>query len=103
MKVHWTDTALGHLQAIHDYIARDSERNAKRFVDRLTRKSQTVGLFPESGSIVPEFESPEIREVFEQSYRIIYNDPRRPHRCRGSHSRNSKTTTSSVTTQQRSL
>ncbi len=72
MKVHWTDTALGHLQAIHDYIARDSKRNAKRFVDRLTRKSQTVGLFPESGSIVPEFDSPEIREVFEQSYRIVY-------------------------------
>ena len=72
MKVHWTDTALGHLQAIHDYIARDSKRNAKRFVDRLTRKSQTVGRFPESGSIVPEFGSPEIREIFEQSYRIVY-------------------------------
>lgn len=72
MNVHWTDAALGHLQAIHDYIARDSKRNALRFVDRITRKSQTIGTWPESGSIVPEHDSPEIREVFEKSYRIIY-------------------------------
>lgn len=72
MKVHWTETAQAHLQAIHDYIARDSKRNAKRFVDRITRKSQSVGTFPESGNIVPEFDSPEIREVFEKSYRIVY-------------------------------
>lgn len=72
MNVHWTDTALGHLQAIHDYIARDSKRNALRFVDRITSKSQSIGRWPEAGSIVPEHDSPEIREVFEKSYRIIY-------------------------------
>lgn len=72
MKVHWTDTAQAHLHAIYEYIARDSQRNALRFVDRVTRKSRTIGTWPESGSIVPEYDSPEIREVFEKSYRIVY-------------------------------
>ena len=72
MRVHWTDTALAHLQAIHDYVARDSKQNAKRLADRITRKSMSVGTWPESGSMVPEYDSPEIREVFEKSYRIIY-------------------------------
>jgi toxin ParE1/3/4 len=40
MKVHWTETAEGHLDAIHAYIAQDSPEYAKRIVDRRTRKSQ---------------------------------------------------------------
>jgi len=40
MNVHWTDTAQGHLAAIHDYIAQNSPEYAQRMVDRLTRRSQ---------------------------------------------------------------
>ena len=36
MRVHWTNAARCHLQAIHDYIARDSKNYAQRMVDRLT-------------------------------------------------------------------
>lgn len=72
MKVNWTEVAVGHLQYIHDYIARDSKQNARRFVDRISRKSQAIGHWPESGSVVLEFASPKIREVFEKSYRVIY-------------------------------
>ena len=35
MKVHWTDTAEDHLDAIHTYIAQNSQEYAKRMVDRL--------------------------------------------------------------------
>ena len=35
MKVHWTETAQEHLRAIHDYIALDSVKYAKRTVDRI--------------------------------------------------------------------
>ncbi len=72
MKVHWTDTAIGCLSAIHDYIAKNSPLYAKRLVDRLTRRSQQIGEFPLSGRIVPEFGIEQIREVIEGSYRIIY-------------------------------
>ncbi|MCA1595143.1 MAG: type II toxin-antitoxin system RelE/ParE family toxin [Chloroflexi bacterium] len=49
MNVVWTDAALGHLQAIHDYIARNSETYAQRMVDRVTKRSEQIGLFPLSG------------------------------------------------------
>ena len=72
MKVHWTDTAVAHLENIHDYIARDSPTYALRVVDRLTRRSQQIGRFPQSGRIVPEFDHPEVREVIEGPHRIVY-------------------------------
>ncbi len=72
MKVHWTDTAIECLSAIHNYIAKNSTLYAKRLVDRLTRRSQQIGNFPLSGRIVPEFGVEQIREVIEGSYRIIY-------------------------------
>ncbi len=72
MNVHWTDTALRHLDAIHHYIAQNSPEYAKRMVDRLTRRSQQIGDFPQSGRVVPEYQLEQIREVIEGSYRIIY-------------------------------
>jgi len=72
VKVHWTDTALEHLQAIHAYIANNSPQYALRTVDRLTRRSQQIAEFPLSGRAVPEFEHGQIREVLESPYRIIY-------------------------------
>jgi plasmid stabilization system protein ParE len=73
MKVHWTDTAEGHLSALYAYIAQDSPAYAKRMVDRLTRRSQQIGDFPFSGRRVPEYDIDQIREVIEGPYRIIYH------------------------------
>jgi plasmid stabilization system protein ParE len=70
--VYWTDTALEHLRAIHAYIAKHSPQYALRVVDGLTRRSQQIAEFPLSGRVVPEFEVPQIREVLEGPYRIIY-------------------------------
>ena len=72
MKVHWTDTAQRHLDAIYHFIAQGSPVYAKRMVDRLTRRSQQIGEFPFSGRSVPEYEMEQIREVIEGPYRIIY-------------------------------
>jgi len=72
MKVHWTDTAEGHLDAIYAYITQDSPEYAKRMVDRLTRRSQQTAEFPFSGRKVPEYDVDQIREVIECSFRIIY-------------------------------
>ncbi len=60
MKVHWTETAEGHLDAIYAYISLNSPEYAKRMVDRLTRR-------------VPEYDIDQIREVREGPYRIIYH------------------------------
>ncbi len=73
MKVHWTETAEAHLDAIYSYIAQDSETYALRTVDQITRKSQQIGAFPLSGRRVPEYDLEQIREVFSGPYRIIYH------------------------------
>ena len=73
MRVQWTSTAIGHLQNIYTYIRQGSPEYALRVVDRLTRRSEQIGQFPESGRIVPEADFPQIREVLEGPYRVMYH------------------------------
>ena len=73
MKIHWTDTAEGHLDGLYAYIAQDSPEVAKRMVDQLTRRSQQNAEFPFSGRKVPEYNIDQIREVIEGPYRITYH------------------------------
>ena len=76
MKVDWSNTALGHLVEIYDYISRDSPRYAQRMVHRLTSRSKQAGAFPHSGQMVAEYQRRDIRELIEGPYRIIYRtDP----------------------------
>lgn len=72
MKVHWTDTAVEHLLSIQEYISQDSPLYADRVLDRLTQRSEQIGTFPRSGRTVPEYQDPEVREVIEGAYRLIY-------------------------------
>jgi plasmid stabilization system protein ParE len=72
VRVHWTHTTIQHLLAIHERIARDAPLYAQRIVDRLTSRSEQSATFPQSGRIVPKHGTPDIREVIERPYRIIY-------------------------------
>lgn len=72
MNVRWTETAVDHLQAIHDYFAQNSPTYARRIVDRLTRRSAQIAALPRSGQLVPEYGDDAIREVYERPFRIIY-------------------------------
>jgi toxin ParE1/3/4 len=72
MRIHWTNTAEWHLNAIHAHIALDSPEYARRMVDRLTRRSIQIAEFPYSGRKVPEYDVDHIREIIEGSFRIIY-------------------------------
>jgi toxin ParE1/3/4 len=72
MKVHWTDSAEKHLDAIYSYIAQNSSEYAICMIDRLTRRSIQIADFPFSGRKVPEYDNESIREVIEGPYRIIY-------------------------------
>ena len=72
MKVHWTATAIAHLVAIYEHVAQNSPVYAQKIVDKLTRRSEQIAIFPMSGRIVPEYEAQDIREVIEKPYRIIY-------------------------------
>lgn len=72
MKVHWTETALAHLQGIYACIARDSPTYARRMIDRLTARSRQIETAPLLGGKVLEYDRDDIREVLVRPYRIIY-------------------------------
>jgi plasmid stabilization system protein ParE len=65
---HSRESSPGHSQ----YVAQNSEIYADRLIDRLTRRSEQIGLFPQSSRIVPEYKEEHIREVIERPYRIVY-------------------------------
>ena len=76
MKVVWTETALAHLAAIRRYIAQNSELYAERTVQRVLNRAPQLVAHPDSGRMVPEVGRPEIREVLEGPYRVIYRRTR---------------------------
>jgi len=72
MKVVWSDRALRSLAAIHAHIAVDSETNAHRVIDRILKRGDQLSAFPLSGRILPHSRRPNIHELIEPPYRIIY-------------------------------
>lgn len=73
MKVHWTDRAKQRLKLIHEHIAKDAPLVAPKVVERLIRRSIQIGELPRSGREVPEYHHPDVREVLERPYRILYH------------------------------
>lgn len=72
MKVIWTKESFKHIAEIEDYISKDSPDKAIKFINKLINRGESLAKFPTKGRIVPEFSVPEIREIFEQNYRIVY-------------------------------
>jgi len=72
MNVYWTETAIQHLSSLYTYLSQTSPAYAQRTVDRITRRSQQIATFPNSGRVFPEFDNDRIREIIEGKYRIIY-------------------------------
>jgi addiction module RelE/StbE family toxin len=71
-KLIWTYPAVDDLQAISDYIGKDSEYYASIFIGELIQSVEKLIEFPEIGRKVPEYQRKDIRELIVQSYRIIY-------------------------------
>ncbi len=71
-QINWTKKSLKDLRAINDYISLDSSFYATRFISILIERVDQLNEFPESGRIVPEKNSAEIRELIEGNYRIFY-------------------------------
>jgi toxin ParE1/3/4 len=72
-QINWTKQALGDLEAVGDYIARDSPAIAQVFVNRIINSIVRLESFPFSGRIVPESGRESIREVIFRNYRIVYS------------------------------
>ena len=71
-QVEWTEPALADLDVIHDFIAKESPFYAQQMVERILERTSRLGRFPKSGRVVQEFNQPNIREIKEGRYRIVY-------------------------------
>ena len=72
MNVFWTNKAIEQLKAIHDYHAQISPEYATRLVDLITKRSEQIANFPNSGRMLPEINLEQTRAIIEANYRIIY-------------------------------
>jgi plasmid stabilization system protein ParE len=78
LEVRWSPEATEDLEAIAEYIARDSEYYAGAVVSEMLSTSRNLGEFPLIGRTVPEIGDDNIRERFVHVYRLIYHiDPPR--------------------------
>jgi toxin ParE1/3/4 len=64
--------AVGDLESIVRYIAQTNPNTARKVGQSLLAKTKELSQFPLRGQIVPEFDSPEIRQILLKPYRIVY-------------------------------
>ncbi len=72
VKIEWTDEAKYWLKDIHDYIAQDNKRIAKKITKEIYNKVQILATFPQVGYIYPNDKELEIRILLYGHYRIAY-------------------------------
>ena len=71
-KVIWGDPALDDVRSVIEFVARDSPVYAERLATAILNAPKRLERFPQSGSVVPEFQMESIRELICNSHRIIY-------------------------------
>lgn len=71
-KVIWSYEATEDLDALAEYIARDSSFYAAAFTQEILDVSRSLNEFFERGRIVPELGDPIIREILIRDNRLIY-------------------------------
>jgi plasmid stabilization system protein ParE len=70
--VKWTNIAADDLFDAAEFIAKDSPFYAMALVREARAAALSLSKFADRGRIVPESNTPEIRELFIKSYRLIY-------------------------------
>lgn len=68
----WSSAALDDIDAIAQFVHRDSPRHAQQVVERMFELGEVIALHPLAGRIVPELGDAHVRERFLYSYRVIY-------------------------------
>lgn len=72
MKIEWSETALGRVNEIVDFIAADDPEAAVRWAIELFAAVERLADFSGSGRMVPEMGDAAIREILHGAYRVLY-------------------------------
>ena len=71
-KVAWTEPAWDDLEAVAEYIARDSKFYAAALIQEAYDAADSLCNLADRGQSVPEFGDDSIRELLVKPYRLIY-------------------------------
>lgn len=72
VQINWTFQAKDDLKNIAEYISKDSAKYAQLQISRIKLRTQIIKKQIYAGKITPEINDPNIRELVEGNYRIIY-------------------------------
>ena len=72
MKIIWSPLAIDRVAEIAQYITKDSQNSAQKWVDSIFRVVERLEQFPKSGRVIPEMMQDDFREIIYGNYRIIY-------------------------------
>jgi len=72
IEIIWSPRSVADVEEIRAYIAADSTAYADLTARRLVAAVERLRMFPDSGRMVPERQSPDLREVLSGKFRIVY-------------------------------
>ncbi len=72
MNVDWTEAASNDLRGIQAHLSRQSPGSALGVIGRIVDRADGLPKFPRLGPVVAEYADEDLREVFEDPYRIVY-------------------------------
>lgn len=70
--VIFSPKAVSDLEAIVRHVALSNPEAARKLDQRLLEKAENLSSLPLRGQKVPEFDSPDIRQIILSPYRIVY-------------------------------
>ena len=71
-QVNGTMAALGDLEAVAEYIERDSPHYAASLIMEILEAGRSLAFLSHRGRQVPELTDPHLRELIVPPYRLIY-------------------------------
>ena len=67
------ESAVQDLEAIREYYKEQNvPENGDRFVKEIISSVEELAIHPDRGRMVPEFNSPQLRELIQPPFRIVY-------------------------------
>jgi toxin ParE1/3/4 len=71
-QIVWSEQAVGDLEEIHRFIARDSLAAAELTIERIREATRRLLTFPGSGRSVSEAPGSDMKELIARPFRVIY-------------------------------
>ena len=72
-RITFTESALRDLEAVREwYASQGAPEVGQRLVGEVVAAVEQLARFPESGRVVPEFDTPQLRELIHPPFRIVY-------------------------------